>query len=325
MAFVGLLSLGWVQPSLAAHKSSHKSAKAAKPSPSAKSSGGRREVAHGARMARRAALAANQAHAVDRSRDDNPRFYSSIVLVEDALTGKAVISKHADARAPMASITKLMTALLIVESGLDMGEKIVVAQEDVDTLLHSRSRLTVGATLTRDELLHLALMSSENRAAHALARTYPGGREVFVAKMNARARALGMSNTHFADSSGLSPENQTTAIDLSKLVKVAVRHEIIREYSTDTNSDFALRGRDSTFRTTNKLVKNPNWRISLQKTGYTQAAGRCVVMYTHVDDHPFVLVLMDSNGAEQRAADANKIRSVLKRSLVFRMDVRPEG
>ena len=244
---------------------------------------------------------------------DGLGFSSSVVLVQDAITGTNVLAKNPDLQAPVASITKLMAAYVVLEEGLDLEEMVTIEADDIDRLKGTRSRLEVGKQLSRRDLLHLALMSSENRAAAALGRTYPAGFGAFVGKMNETAQKLGMAQTRFMDTTGLSAANVSTAADLAKLVKAAVEHEVIREFSTDISGHFDVnrRAAEETFRNTNSLVRQGDWQIALQKTGYTMAAGRCVVMYAFVDERPYVMVLLDAPASSQRVADANKIRRVL--------------
>lgn len=240
-------------------------------------------------------------------------FASSIVLVQDAITGIDVLAKNPNLQAPIASIAKLMTAYVILEEGLNLDEVITVTSDDVDHIKNTRSRLDVGKQLTRRDLLHLALMSSENRAAAALGRTHPQGFGAFVSKMNETARKLGMTHTRYMDTTGLSTGNVSTASDLSKLVKAAVEHELIREFSTDVSGHFDVnrRAADEVYRNSNPLVRQGDWQIALQKTGYTVQAGRCVVMYAFVDERPYIMVLLDAPASSQRVADANRIRRVL--------------
>ena len=217
---------------------------------------------------------------------------SSVALVLDEDTNQVLLSKNPTAVLPIASITKLMTALVVTEAHLPLDEVIGVTQDDVDTEKHSGSRLMVGTQLTRGEMLHLALMSSENRAAHALGRNYPGGLEAFVAAMNHKAQALGMHGTHYVEPTGLSSQNQSSANDLSLLVKAASSHQIIRELSTSVETRVAIGKRQVQFRTTNGLVRDPSWDISLQKTGYISEAGRCMVVQAQLAGRKLIVVLL---------------------------------
>jgi D-alanyl-D-alanine endopeptidase (penicillin-binding protein 7) len=189
---------------------------------------------------------------------------------------------------------------------------LTITEDDVDSEKHTGSRLRVGARMTRGNLLHIALMSSENRAAAALGRNYPGGISAFVAAMNAKARALGMVNTHYVDSTGLSSNNVSTARDLAKLVIAAHQHPLIRQFSTDSKYAVEPGGPMLQYRNSNHLVDNPDWQIGLQKTGYISEAGRCLVMQTQIEGRPIVMVFLDSKGKSSRLADAGRIRKWLE-------------
>lgn len=233
---------------------------------------------------------------------------SSVAFVMDQDTNEVVFDKNSNAVLPIASLTKLMTATVIVEANLPLDESITVTSEDVDTEKNSSSRLAVGSTMTRGEALHLALMSSENRAAHALGRTYPGGLPAFVAAMNAKARAVGMRDTRYVDPTGLSSRNQSSARDLAALVRVAYQQPLIRELSTSPEYAVRLGARQVQFRNTNSLVRNPSWDIGLQKTGYIVEAGRCLVMQARMAGRKFIMVFLDSTGKYSRQADAERVR-----------------
>ena len=235
---------------------------------------------------------------------------SSSALVLDADTGEVVIDKNADAVTPIASITKLMTAMVILDRNLDLDQRIVLSRQDIDTLKGTRSRLRPGNVLTRRELLLLALMSSENRAAAALGRTYPGGIEPFVAAMNAKAAALDMKDSRFVDSSGLSPHNVSSARDLVKLVRAAHEYSLIREFSTTDHATVKVsdRGRPLAFHNTNGLVRAHRWDVELSKTGYISEAGRCLVMRVKLASKDLIVVLLDSWGRQSRLGDANRIK-----------------
>ncbi len=239
---------------------------------------------------------------------DELNLKSSVALVVDQETNEVLFSKNDKAVLPIASLTKLMTGLIISEANLPMNEKIIVTQEDVDTEKGSSSRLSVGTELSRGELLHLALMSSENRAAHALGRTYPGGLVVFMKLMNSKALALGMKDTRYVEPTGLSSLNQSSARDLVKLVNVAHRQPLMRELSTSTGYQVAVGNRMLQYNNTNRLVKNPTWEIGLQKTGYISEAGRCLVMQTKVAGRQLIMVFLDSAGKLTRLADAERVR-----------------
>jgi len=233
---------------------------------------------------------------------------SSVALVIDQDTREVLFSKNDQAVLPIASLTKLMTGLIVSEARLPMDEMIVISQEDVDTEKGSRSRLRVGAELSRGELMHLALMSSENRAAHALGRTYPGGMPTFVALMNAKARALGMADTRYVEPTGLSSKNQSSAQDLARLVNVAYGDPTMRSLSTSPRHDVEIGNRTLQFNNTNRLVSNPSWQIGLQKTGYIAEAGRCLVMQATVAGRKLIMVFLDSSGKFTRLADAERVR-----------------
>ena len=239
---------------------------------------------------------------------DDLSLKSSVALVVDQDTNEVLFSKNDQAVLPIASLTKLMTGLIISEANLPLDDKITVTQDDVDTEKGSSSRLRVGTELSRGELLHLALMSSENRAAHALGRTYPGGLLVFVKLMNSKAQVLGMKDTRYVEPTGLSSLNQSSARDLVKLVDVAHRQPLMRELTTSTGYQVAVGNRTLQFNNTNRLVKNPTWDIGLQKTGYIAEAGRCLVMQTKVAGRQLIMVFLDSAGKLTRLADAERVR-----------------
>jgi D-alanyl-D-alanine endopeptidase (penicillin-binding protein 7) len=233
---------------------------------------------------------------------------SSVALVVDQNTSEVLFSKNPSAVLPIASLTKLMTALVVVESRLPMDEILEVTDEDVDNEKHSRSRLSVGARLSREQMLHLALMSSENRAASSLGRHFPGGEQAFVAVMNRKAEQLGMHDTHYVEPTGLSSKNQSSAMDLARLVMAAYTQPLIREFSTSPADQITVGSRVIPYRNTNALVRNPAWEIGLQKTGYIAEAGRCMVMQTHLADRDVVMVFLDSQGKNSRIADAERVR-----------------
>jgi D-alanyl-D-alanine endopeptidase (penicillin-binding protein 7) len=233
---------------------------------------------------------------------------SSVALVIDQDTREVLFSKNEQAVLPIASLTKLMTGLVISEARLPMDEMITITQDDVDTEKGSSSRLRVGVSITRAEALHLALMSSENRAAHALGRTYPNGLTTFVALMNAKAKQLGMKDTQFVEPTGLSSRNQSSAQDLATLVAVAYQDPALREYSTSTGYQVAVGNRTLQYNNTNRLVKNPDWEIGLQKTGYISEAGQCLVMQAKVAGRKLIMVFLDSAGKLSRIGDAERVR-----------------
>lgn len=233
---------------------------------------------------------------------------SSVALVIDQDTREVLLSKNDSAVLPIASLTKLMTGVLLSEAKLPMDEMIEITQDDVDTEKGSSSRLRVGTTLSRGELLHLALMSSENRAAHALGRTFPGGLRDFVTLMNAKARSLGMNDTAYVEPTGLSSRNQSSAKDLATLVNVAYNDPMLRELSTSPGHQVAVGNRTLSYNNTNRLVKNPDWNIGLQKTGYISEAGQCLVMQTKVAGRKLIMVFLDSAGKLSRIGDAERVR-----------------
>ncbi|WP_027994941.1 serine hydrolase [Simplicispira psychrophila] len=233
---------------------------------------------------------------------------SSVALIIDQDTKEILLSKNDHAVLPIASLTKLMTGHLISKARLPMDEPITITQDDVDTEKGSRSRLMVGTTLTRREMLHLALMSSENRAANALGRTYPGGLVAFVAQMNATARTLGMVDTRYVEPTGLSSKNQSSARDLAILVNVAHSDPVLREFSTSPGYEVAVGKRTLQYNNTNRLVRSPSWDIGLQKTGYISEAGRCLVMQTQIAGRKLIMVFLDSAGKFSRLADAERVR-----------------
>lgn len=233
---------------------------------------------------------------------------SSVAFVIDQDTREVLFRKNELAVLPIASLTKLMTGLIIKEAALPMEEVITITQDDVDTEKGSRSRLSVGTELSRGELMHLALMSSENRAAHALGRSFPGGLGAFVGLMNAKARELGMKDTRFVEPTGLSSQNQSSAQDLAKLVNTAHADATLRELSTSPKHEVAVGHRTLQFNNTNRLVSNPKWEIGLQKTGYISEAGRCLVMQTTVAGRNLIMVFLDSAGKLSRLGDAERVR-----------------
>jgi len=233
---------------------------------------------------------------------------SSVALVIDQDTHEVLFSKNDQAVLPIASLTKLMTGVIISGARLPMDELITVTQADVDTEKGSSSRLSVGTQLTRGELLHLALMSSENRAAHALGRTYPGGMASFTSLMNAKAKLLGMKDTVYVEPTGLSSRNQSSARDLATLVNAAHGDPVLRELSTSTGHQVSVGSRTLQYNNTNRLVKNPDWDIGLQKTGYISEAGQCLVMQTKIAGRKLIMVFLDSAGKLSRLGDAERVR-----------------
>lgn len=249
-----------------------------------------------------------------RSTDDPLDLRSSVALVMDQDTHEVLIDKNAQAVLPIASLTKLMTSVVVVEAEQSLDEILTISQDDVDTEKGSGSRLAVGTQLTRGEMLHLALMSSENRAAHALGRHYPGGLAAFVSAMNARASLLGMTDTRYVEPTGLSSRNQSSARDLAALVSAAYQHPLIRELSTSQEYSVAVGRRTLQYRNTNGLVRNPAWDIGLQKTGYISEAGRCLVMQAQLAGRKLIMVFLDSAGKYSRQGDAERVRHWIEAS-----------
>ena len=247
-------------------------------------------------------------HAVDDPLD----LRSSVALVTDQRTGEVLLSKNPDAVLPIASITKVMTSLVVLDAQLPLAEAVEISAEDIDTEKGSRSRLRPGTRLTRAELLQLALMSSENRAAHALARHYPGGMPAFVAAMNAKARQLGMTASRFSDPTGLSDRNVSNAHDLARMLRAAYDYPLVRQFSTAPELTVDAGYRMISFRNTNRLIDHSSWSIGLQKTGYIAEAGRCLVMQANIESRPVLMVLLDSAGRYSRFGDAQRIRDWLE-------------
>ncbi|HEX7375417.1 MAG TPA: serine hydrolase [Steroidobacteraceae bacterium] len=238
----------------------------------------------------------------------DPNLRSNAFYIFDESDSRVLAARNERTAAPIASITKLMTSLVVLEAHQPMDEMITITRDDVVGTRSSSSRLAPGTRLSRADLMHLALMSSENRAAYALCRSYPGGTPSCVRAMNARARALGMSTAHFNDPTGLSSDNVSSPADLVKLVRAAAANPTIRAYSTDPQHTVSIRGRPLEFRSTNSLVKKANWQVTVQKTGYIAEAGRCLVMQAVIDGRDVVIVLLDSWGKLTRIGDANRVR-----------------
>jgi D-alanyl-D-alanine endopeptidase (penicillin-binding protein 7) len=232
----------------------------------------------------------------------------------DQDTSEVLFSKNTDAVLPIASLTKLMTALVVVEARQSLDDIIEINEQDIDTEKGSRSRLVMGTQLSRGEMLHLALMSSENRAANALGRNYPGGALAFAQAMNRKAQSLGMRDTHYVEPTGLSSQNQSTAADLAKLVKAAYQFPLLRELSTSPGHEVFIGSRTLQYRNTNGLVHSPAWDIGLQKTGYISEAGRCLVMQARLAGRKLIMVFLDSTGKYSRIGDAERVRRWLEES-----------
>lgn len=243
-----------------------------------------------------------------RERDDPLDLNSSVALVVDQDTHEVLLRKNETAVLPIASLTKLMTGLVVVDAQLPMDEMITITQADVDTLKGSSSRLAVGTTLSRGELMHLALMSSENRAAHALGRTFPGGLSAFVTLMNAKAGELGMNDTRYVEPTGLSSDNRSSAKDLATLAAAAYNRPMLRDLSTSPSHQVDVGRRTVQFNNSNRLVHNPEWSIGLQKTGYISEAGRCLVMQANVAGRQVIMVFLDAAGKAARIGDAERVR-----------------
>ncbi|HEY8973971.1 MAG TPA: D-alanyl-D-alanine endopeptidase [Burkholderiaceae bacterium] len=242
------------------------------------------------------------------STEDPLLLRSGAALVLDQDTKEVLYSKNPEAVLPIASLSKLMTALVISEAHQPLDEELTITTDDIDTEKNTRSRLKPGTTLTRGVMLHLALMASENRAANALGRNYPGGLTAFVAAMNAKAKELGMNDTHYVEPTGLSSQNKSSARDLAVLVNAAHQVPLLREYSTTPSLDVELGRRQVQFHTTDRLVANPTWDIGLQKTGFINEAGQCLVMQAQMAGRKLIMVLLDSAGKYSRIADAERIR-----------------
>jgi D-alanyl-D-alanine endopeptidase (penicillin-binding protein 7) len=236
---------------------------------------------------------------------------SSVAYVVDQNTQEMLFDKNSRAVVPIASITKLMTAMVVLDSHAALNEELQVTDEDRDYEKYTGSRLAVGSVLNREDMLHIALMASENRAAAALSRYYANGRPGFIAAMNAKAKSLGMMDTHFENSTGLTSQNVSSARDLVKMVNAAYQYPLIRKFSTDTSYDVFTGKRNIAYRSTNALIRNPSWDIGLQKTGFINEAGECLVMQATINGRPVVMVLLDSSGKYSRFADAGRLRSYL--------------
>lgn len=263
--------------------------------------------------------AAKVAAVPDFGLDGGPNLLSHAALVFDQATGRAIYAKNADAAAPIASITKLMTAMVVLEAKQNMDEPVVINAADIDTIKNSHSRLPVGTAFRREDLMRLALMASDNRAAAALGRTYPGGTAVFVDAMNAKAKSLGLHNSRFVDPTGLAPGNVASPQDLALMVSAASGFETIRDFSTAPALHVTLpnSGRQLGFNNTNSLVKSDGWNIGLSKTGFINEAGKCLVMQAIIGTKPVVIVLMDSWGKFTRIGDANRIKKWLESRKVI--------
>lgn len=250
---------------------------------------------------------------------------SRVALVIDQETNEVLFSKNDDAVLPIASLTKLMTGLLITEAGLSMDTPITITRADVDTYKGTGSRLAIGTTLSRGEMMHISLMSSENRAANALGRTYPGGMRKFVLDMNAKARELGMHDTRFVEPTGLSSENKSSARDLATLVSAAYERPMLRDLSTSPSYQLDFGRRTLQYNNSNRLIHNPAWDIGLQKTGYISEAGRCLVMQARVAGREVIMVFLDAAGTISRNQDAERVRRWVETQTHAQTAIRPQG
>jgi D-alanyl-D-alanine endopeptidase (penicillin-binding protein 7) len=251
------------------------------------------------------AVASTRVQSTPRS---NPDLRSNAFYIFDESGSKVLAARNEGVAAPIASITKLVTTLVVLGAGQPMAEMITITRDDVRETPGSNSRLAPGARLSRADLVHLALMSSENRAAHALCRAYPGGMQACVRAMNEKAKSLGMKTARFVEPTGLSSENVSSPEDLAKLVRAAAANPTIRQYSTDPDHIVYVRGRALEYRSTNSLVKKPDWQVRVQKTGYNAEAGRCLVMQAVIDGRDVVIILLNSWGKLTRIGDANRVR-----------------
>jgi D-alanyl-D-alanine endopeptidase (penicillin-binding protein 7) len=266
-----------------------------------------------------------------RHRPDTPRsaqapsdlvLRSTAVLVASQATGQTLFSRNDEQVRSIASITKLMTAMVVLDYDQPMDELITITKEDIDATRRLGSRLAAGTTLSRAEMLRLSLMSSENRATAALARTSPGGYHAFIAQMNVKAQSIGMHSSRFAESTGLHNGNVATARDLVRLVTVGMTYPTIREYSTTSNMLVDTPGNRAAhvqFNNSNHLVASPDWEIGLSKTGFIREAGRCLVMHTRINGEEMVIVLLDSDGRHSRIGDANRIRRWVESGYSLRL------
>ena len=298
---------------------------AAKGSPSKKAGasgkngkGGKADkAARGRRVAAAAAASAAMPPPAASARAEAAALRSSTAYVQDLETSTVIFAKNENVVRPIASISKLMTAVVVVDANLPMDEMLEITDEDVDELKHTTSRLRVGTKLSRGDMLHLALMSSENRAANALGRNYPGGLPAFVAAMNAKAQSLGMTSTRFIEPTGLSSNNVSSPHDLARLLRAASQRPLIHRYSTDTEYEVEINNRTQTFRNTNLLVRKPDWDIKVSKTGYINEAGECLVMLARINGRDLAIVLLDSQGKLSRIGDAVRIRRIVQSEVAM--------
>ena len=259
-----------------------------------------------------APLSAGAVASVESQSQAIPDLRSNAFYILDSSGSKVLAARNEQTAVPIASITKLMTALVVLEARQRMDQTITITRDDVRETPGSRSRLAPGARLSRSDLLHLALMSSENRAAHALCRAYPGGMQACVRAMNRKAKALGMKSARFVEPTGLSSSNVSSPVDLAKLVRAAAANSTVSRFSTDPDHTVNINGRALEFRSTNSLVKKPDWQVTVQKTGYNAEAGRCLVMQAVIDGRDVVIILLNSWGSLTRIGDANRVRHWLE-------------
>ena len=275
------------------------------------------KAARGRRVAAAAAASAAMPPPAVSARAEAAALRSSTAYVQDLETSTVIFAKNENVVRPIASISKLMTAVVVVDANLPMDEMLEITDEDVDELKHTTSRLRVGTKLSRGDMLHLALMSSENRAANALGRHYPGGLPAFVAAMNAKAQSLGMTSTRFIEPTGLSSNNVSSPHDLARLLRAASQRPLIHRYSTDTEYEVEINNRTQTFRNTNLLVRKPDWDIKVSKTGYINEAGECLVMLARINGRDLAIVLLDSQGKLSRIGDAVRIRRIVQSEVAL--------
>ncbi|WP_313620876.1 D-alanyl-D-alanine endopeptidase [Achromobacter sp.] len=294
-------------------------AKGTPPKKGAAGKGGKADKADKARGRRVAAAAASAAMPppAASARAEAAALRSSTAYVQDLETSTVIFAKNENVVRPIASISKLMTAVVVVDANLPMDEMLEITDDDVDELKHTTSRLRVGTKLSRGDMLHLALMSSENRAANALGRHYPGGLPAFVAAMNAKAQSLGMTSTRFIEPTGLSSNNVSSPHDLARLLRAASQRPLIHRYSTDTEYEVEINNRTQTFRNTNLLVRKPDWDIKVSKTGYINEAGECLVMLARINGRDLAIVLLDSQGKLSRIGDAVRIRRIVQSEVAL--------
>ena len=269
---------------------------------------------------RRLAIAKQRAIDLGEQYDGSktPEFFSNSLLVVNQATGDIKFSKNMNKQVPIASITKLMTAMVVLDSGMSLEAPVSITQQDVDTIKRTRSRLPVGTTFSREDMLRLALVSSENRAAYALSRHYPGGRKAFIKAMNAKALSLGLMHTHFTGPTGLMAQNKSTAQDLYQMIAAAYQYPFIRETTTTPEFEITIDGIDKPlkYKNTNVLVREGEWDIGLSKTGFINEAGRCIVMQAKLANQPYMMVFLDSAGTNKRTGDAIRVRKRLEYELL---------